>query len=191
VSNNEFTIQANSAQAECMDRLTDLNCGKYKLLLKNIFYNIDYEQKFAKSIDLEFGYHDPTSAFVILEHIELDGSSSQFRFFLTSDSKELTQYSPNLEEYVDSCGSVFDFLIQQLSHDTLFNVLNSEEDNFMHKASYQLMGKPKDMKTFYGVDEVVFRKLQIERPYAQSLLQPGLLQPPSISETATSLGKEV
>jgi hypothetical protein len=171
VDQNQFTIQANSAQAECMDRLTELNCGKYKLLLKNIFYNVDYEQKFVRSIDLQFGYYDPTSAFVILEHIELDGSSSQFRFFLTSDSKELTQFSPTLEEYVDSCGSVFDFLIQQLSHDTLFNVLNSEEPNFMHKASYQLMGKPKDMKLFYGVDDVVFRKLQIVRPSTQSLFK--------------------
>jgi hypothetical protein len=168
VSNNEFTIQANSAQAERMNKLIVKHVCKYKLILKNIYYNSVYKHKIASSIDLEFGYHDPSSSFVIIEHIELDGNSSQFRFFLTSDSKELTEYSPKLEEYVDSCGSVFNFLIQQLSHDTLFNVLNSDENNFMHKASYQLMGKPKDMKLFYGVDDIVFRKLQIERPIAQN-----------------------
>jgi hypothetical protein len=168
VDNSEFTVQANSAQATSMDTIMDLNCGKYKLLLKNIFYNIDYEKRLASSIDMQFGFHDPTSSYVILEHIELDGSYTQFRFYMNSDSKVLTEYSPSFEEYVDSCGSAFGFLIAQLQTDRLFNVLNSEELNYMHKASYQHMGKPKDMKIFYGVDDVVFGKLQIDRTELQS-----------------------
>jgi hypothetical protein len=164
VDNSEFTVQANSAQAASMDAIMDFNCGKYKLLLKNIFYNIDYEKRLASSIDMQFGFHDPTSSYVILEHIELDGSYSQFRFYMNSDSKVLTQFSPSFEEYVDSCGSALGFIIAQLQTDTLFSVLNSEEPNYMHKAAYQHMGKPSDMKIFYGVDDVVFSKLQIDRP---------------------------
>ncbi len=164
---NQFTIQANTAQAECMNKLTDLNCGKYKLLLKNIFYNVDYEQKFARSIDMQFGFYDLKSSYVIIEHIELDGSHSQFRFYMNSDSKILRPYSPTFEKCIDSCGSVFKFLILHLTCDALFNVLNSEEDCYDHKAAYQHMGKPEDMKLFYGVDSVVFDKLQIERPSLQ------------------------
>jgi hypothetical protein len=168
VIKKQFTVQANSAQSESIDKLIRHHCQFYKLVLKNIFYNVDSEKKFAKSIDVQFGFFDPSSSFVLIEHIEVDGTHSQFRFYMNSDSKELTEFSPSFEEYVDSCGSVFNFLINQLRTDTLFNVLNSDENNFMHKASYQHMGKPKDMKLFYGVDDIVFRKLQIERPIVQN-----------------------